>query len=810
MQSNTLRALAATVAIIGGVAILIVRSGERDTPMHSAEGVLLARASEVAAEAPEAQLVDPGVAAGAAEHAPARAAVARAEQSEDTFPCAVFGRFVDTAGMPLAGVHVELELPERELTSDALGRFRFEVRLAHARRGKPLKLVARMAGSARHVLSLTVEGEELDLGDIVLGPAGSVAGRVVDEGGAGFPGAEVLVTPLNPLGSEPRAVRPPDVLASATSEVDGRFSVTGLAGGEVRVWAGAEGLFWAYTDAVLVRAGAETGDLTLRLVPIGDDVIELVVLDPQGRPVPRAPISYRYQTAGHSGSGGATADERGRYRRVLEIAAPFDFSARDPEDRYRPAVVRDVQPGERNVVLQLGEPRNLAVRVRDLAGKLLPEFSVSVQTFEGDHTLSGQERAATEAEVASGVLVIQLPPETFELAVEAAGHQREQIGPYDPELVPVILDVALAPLPGVRGRVVDRAGAPCPGARVSLHESIGGDGTLTVNGFPCRSQRGDDITGFTDDDGRFSLTLRERGRFFLRARKDGYAADEIGPMELSPATGSQGLELVLGVGGAIEGRVIPPPDESPAGLIVGVSRGDGFGLTGATDAEGKFRFDGLMPGKWLVQRRREQIEEDYTTSSRSTSDEPQEIPWSCEVWAGRTTHFDLDLSLSARVVVEGRLALCGEPQVGWTVSLARLEPAQAVLGQEHTNSQGEFRFELSDPGRHRLQFTGMFDGGFFFVLQEIELDFGSNPWELSVPCGRIEGTVLPGMLAEGEGIQLVYSGPKDLMIAFSVRPDAHGAFACPAPAGAVSVGLPSGEKQTVQVVEGATFRVAFP
>lgn len=720
------------------------------------------------------------------------------------FVCTFAGRCVDEQGRPLAGARVRCNAGFGELFSRADtdaeidGDFALALTLPARRRGKPIELVASLAGHASRTLQPIATDGRVELGDVVLGRAGSLSGRVVDEHGAGFSGAMVAVTGVGPRIAGLLDDGPQDTWAVTTSGDDGVFRMEDVPAGDVRVWAGAEGRRWATSDDLRVRPGEELRDVELRVDPVpAEEEIGLLVVDPEDRPVPHALVGYHYRGEGQSGSGSTEADEDGRLDFVIPVRTDYDFTASDPEGKLRPGVARSVAPGTVDRVIRLGEARALTLEVRGPDGPVA-EFSGRVRSFHEDRGLSGPS-VRTEAGDVPGRAVLQLPVEPFEVTVEAEGFARTTLGRFDPEEIGETLAVVLVPLPGVTGRVLDERGAPMPGARVSLHAAVGANEALVINGFPARSQRHPEARVTSDDEGRFRLTPQEAGSFYLRAEVDGKAPRESGPFELTPDLGASGLEVVLVPGGAIEGRVLVPANDSAAGRIVGISRGDGHGVTARTDAAGRFRFEHLTPGPWLVRERREEISPGSTTSSMGATDEPVPLPWSCTVTDGATMRFDLDLTNAARAVLAGRLLFDSAPAVGWEASLRR-EPSGAEVASDRVDSQGRFRLEASEPGPYRLQVVGLWqDSPMMFVLQELDLAAGEGAWDLDLPLGRIEGTA-----SLGEGERLVYTWTRDdgLSLGCDVTPGPDGTFGLPVPAGAGRLEQPvEGESELHRPVE---------
>jgi hypothetical protein len=88
--------------------------------------------------------------------------------------------------------------------------------------------------------------------------------------------------------------------------------------------------------------------------------------------------------------------------------------------------------------------------------------------------------------------------------------------------------------------------------------------------------------------------------------------------------------------------VLLPDGRDGEGAIVAINHGDGEPRSRRADAKGYFRFDGLAPGRWQVLSRDTELDPSRHTFSGTSESTP--LVWNCEVTAGRTTVFDLDLT----------------------------------------------------------------------------------------------------------------------------------------------------------------------
>lgn len=500
-----------------------------------------------------------------------------------------------------------------------------------------LDFVATRAGCATASLGATLHlGEALHLGDVVLVPSVTLRGRVVDERGRGIAEAEVGLSAeklqdddlayIHRLGS-PSFER--GVIVAAES--DGFFALGGIAPGRWRLWAKADGTRYGWTEPFDVSGDDLQGfELVLAPMRASDQLVGRVV-DPRGAPVPKARLWIHYSLDIESGTIGRDADDEGRFDFVIWRDTVYTLVAADPEHRWVESSLEHVTPGTGELLLQLGEPKTLEVRVHDPSRTPLEGCELSVHREAPNHSPEAHVKV-----LAAGRYQLEMPGYTCHLDVRATGYRPRTLGPYAPGAVPPTLDVELVPLPVIRGRVVGNAG-PVAGAEVGLYATV--RGMLISNGFDCIVERTPRAKVVTDAQGRYVIGCDLEREFYVRAEADGFAASERGPLA-TPAN-ERVIDLELTHGGSIEGRVIYPVGESAEGAIVGISRGDGRARTGRAGPDGRYRFDGLAPGKWQVLLRTEEIRPDRSISASDDSTPDKVIEWSCEVVAGKTTTFDV-------------------------------------------------------------------------------------------------------------------------------------------------------------------------
>jgi len=251
----------------------------------------------------------------------------------------------------------------------------------------------------------------------------------------------------------------------------------------------------------------------------------------------------------------------------------------------------------------------------------------------------------------------------------------------------------------------------------------------------------------------------------LLADADGYALAELSPLEIDPAVGMDGLEVVLVRGGAVEGRVLTAAGKDPAGIIVGIDRADGHPQTQRVGPDGAFRFERLTPGRFQLARSEvEARSESWSTSWVSGpehGDEPKALPWNCVVEDGRTTRFDLDLREADPCILLADVEVNGAPATGWTAKLwlAGSHATTRDLPSGTVDAQGRLRIETDEPGEKRLTLELPAEVGGAAFDTDLDLRRGENrvPIELRVGtirghcAGANEGTLIR-FTATGQGV----------------------------------------------------------
>lgn len=742
------------------------------------------------------------------------------------------GRFVDVDGRPIAGVKITtpLALDQQVVTSDATGHFDFETETSGAIgrvsvvdmvREVDANFFAERAGFASHFgRQKLVANAMTHTGDIVLEFGGSVAGVVVDTDGR--PVADARVVVLRPdLSDDVDNLRRfgPQVFPGAPeakSGVDGTFEIAGVPTRLMRAWAAREGMRWAMSSPVEVPLHGVARDVVLKLEPLAaEDRVEGDVLAPDGTPIPEIAVTYRYSTLSMSGSSSIQADSKGHFRILVPAKVPLDLSVNDPSQRWPALSRKDVAPGTLDCRLKFNEARHIALAFVDEHGASIARAAFSANSSDGRRVLSSEP----ERELVDGQASLVLPAEAFTLEAWAAGRERVVLGPFDPTRVAARLEIRLDSLPGLRG-VVLVGDNPLSGARVSLY-AFPQDGTrIEHNGFLTRIDQNTLEETTSDAQGRFMLTVRKSASYVILCESAGHALAEITVRDVDPKHGRGDLVFHLGVGGAIEGRVIVAKGRDASGVFVGVNRFDGRARTQRVGADGKFRFDGLTPGDWEVKRALTAIDSNNTSTVWMSGVPEVKYESNCVVAEGQTTHFDLDLGAELDARLLGHVTVNGAPAVGWSVSArpGDVNVFTSPLPGGAVDARGDVVIRLPHPTKYFLEVREIVeDGTALKISQEIDVHANDNVWTLDLSCGAIEGRITAGDATRV--VTLAWNDVQGTSGSSQVNVDADGRFKIPCvPAGDVELRLRNANqedesalgKRAVVVKRGETAHVDWP
>jgi len=570
------------------------------------------------------------------------------------------------------------------------------------------------------------EGEVTRGVDFALEPGPAIVGRVTDDAGAPIAGAQVHAWPqARELGR---------ALPDTETDADGRYRLGGIDAGRYEVSARSDDhLRGKRVPVEAPPIGEVVVDLTLER----GLAIEGIVLDPAGQPVARATVATEVREVETRGSmrmvsGGskeATTGDDGRFRLGGLPAGVYDLEARlhRPRSSYAPGEARGIAAGTSGVRIALGLAGAIEGVVRD-GGTGGPVANVRVEARPdagpGDDDDDDRGRAGAVTSEDGTFRLGALAPGAY--TVVATGKDRppaEVRGVVIATGATATVEVVLEAGAEVAVRVVALPGrAPVAGARIAVDDRFA---------YSYLIEGGRDDSPATDASGRFALRGLTPGKHRIGARAEGYPP---GATEVDvPAHGRIEVEIVLPVGGAIEGRVLDAAGRPlPGAKVFAESMAIGGGKA-EVGADGRYRIGGLAAGTYFVgvQPQGEQAEADFDFSRLRT----------VNVRAGETVVVDLEEGEGPRrVAVAGLLRRRGQPAPGTKLGFLAATGGEFSRQREaETDAEGRYRVELL-PGRYFVIHGEMTLVG--------EIDVPANVAEaridIDAPPGAIHGRVVDG------------------------------------------------------------------
>lgn len=608
----------------------------------------------------------------------------------------ISGRVLDTAGRPRAGVELQLAGGSQDeilarASSDAEGRYRVELRLDPARAAARIDLVLaavdhELIGSRRDRLWLE-PGLELEGVDLVVTRPGAVAGRLVaSHDSTPVAGAKIELGRVENA-AEGLSHRPGGL--AAVTDAEGRFRLAGLPPGRL----GLHVLLGDGAEATWLPIAPESGDLVLAE---GEERAEVELRVAIGRldfrldQAPGAPVSvfrtdgsFMVQLASFPDLGTGPYRVRGLDHRVDSIyILSSGWAGRQVDFRPRPGTVVDLG------VVALERQAEAGGQVIDAAGRPVDRAIVVIRSRDGRRQSvvqsgpDGRFRCGWPRAMATTI------------TVSHRDHPRLEV---DCDLEPGDQDLILRLEPGatIRGRVTLAGRTPTAAergadgrARPLVVGVLGPDDHLPPDDDDVR--RGDRRVE-TDADGRFTIVGVGADETVVAAAYDGRVVWKDG-LDL----GAGEIELDLGRGAIVTGLVLE--DGRPqAGVDLRLSRrpqelrSDGDDLRARSDAEGRYRFEGVPAGTWYLKRQGETMLVGGELAAREVSPRDGDLVERDLVVAAATS------PLAGRILVAGRpgfaTALLVRPGLPMPVSRAAVDEA------------GRFQFGRIDEGAYYLWFT---------------------------------------------------------------------------------------------------------
>ncbi|MEM7231087.1 MAG: carboxypeptidase-like regulatory domain-containing protein [Planctomycetota bacterium] len=347
-------------------------------------------------------------------------------------------------------------------------------------------------------------------------------------------------------------------------------------------------------------------------------VISGTVLDPEGTPLAGASITLNRE----SQSWRDRLRDRGAVERV-ESGPDGRFQANVSEGTFRltaqvrghvETAVRNVEAGTADVAISMPRSKSLEVTVSDPSGR--PIAGARLAMFLGDSSWGGRgppdrvlrlirKPAARGTTDAKGKYTFSdLANPRYMVLVEGTGRVAEmKSGEIKRDESQGTLAVSLRDAGAISGQVVDAQGSPVAGALVVVAAAGGderrwgrrprneeGQATRSEPLSLWRAQAGVE----TDGTGRFVIDTVPNGTYALSVQSDAHVPHREDGLELNDRAD---LEIQLGSGTQISGRVLSSRGEPVSGASLQLRLGDSERRSATTDAEGRYSVGGIQPGK---------------------------------------------------------------------------------------------------------------------------------------------------------------------------------------------------------------------
>ncbi|NRA96844.1 MAG: carboxypeptidase regulatory-like domain-containing protein [Planctomycetes bacterium] len=452
--------------------------------------------------------------------------------------------------------------------------------------------------------------------DVVLVPGVHIAGTITNQEGNPLTGVEVTAYDLDLVSLSPGG----RVEGRATTDNQGRYEIEHLRRGTKRVVTRAHGLANGQQSPVRLGASVETLDFRLAAghhiagrVIDGDTGMGIGDVVVRAQPVGSAQIPSRGGSPARSatGAGGKSGD-------TARTAPDGTFRiAGLTRSQHVVSVVRglgevgtvNATPGGEDIELRVRLQGTIAGRVVDAAtGDPITRFSFTVSRGPRPALVSpaGTRRVADPN---GAFAALDVAPGSHHLIVDAPGYARGMAGPVETSLgervagVVVRLERAIL----VHGRVVDAGGSPIAGAGVSIVEELQMAASTTHPGIlPQRRMdvHRSGVTTFADGSylvpnvgkGRFHLTVGDPPRHIVTQTESFTLIGGEGSVEVS--------EVVLSRAATVTGTVFDEAGRPDYNAVVAAFpavrvNGDAL-LSVGTDAQGRYRLEGLRSGTWRI------------------------------------------------------------------------------------------------------------------------------------------------------------------------------------------------------------------
>jgi len=448
------------------------------------------------------------------------------------------------------------------------------------------------------------EGRATEEPSVVLGPGVGLSGRILDTGGNNVPGAIVRVS-LTPfaslLGSDA------DTLETK-SDNEGRYAFTNLAAGNYGMSVVADG--YGRIDVPNINVdGKEPAvkDLTLEIAYMIAGSVRTL----EGAPLAEVAINaYSMDSRTNQSRSQVLSDLKGEF--IIQDVPQGRYLIQAQVVGFEMAVNNlRVETGDMSVQVQMRAlPRVRGQVISAVTGQAIPNFTAQLrQPIQGS--------ASATAAVPSTRKAVSDPEGRFELGVPKGGEYRVHI--IAPDHADT-LSTQFTVTPGtdvnnlvvrciqggrVRGRVMDAAGQPVVGARVSSHHKDWSDDMFSASLGELAPWLATEASAVTDGEGRYKLSNLMPETYQILVKHPEYAGASQGDIQVSDGNETITRDIVLPLGSTVSGIVYGPNGRPLPGALVRLQGEGQFAgsvpggpYTGRADDTGRYVIQNVKQGSY--------------------------------------------------------------------------------------------------------------------------------------------------------------------------------------------------------------------
>lgn len=491
----------------------------------------------------------------------------------------------------------------------------------------------------------------------------AAAGRVIDNEGEPVGGVAIRLATWSMVDQKYLLGRE----VAGESDGDGLFRVAGALPGEATLHWEAEGFLGGSKELGSLVDGDTRRDQEIVLA--GGSAVAGVVTWPDGEAAEGASVVVMEEARPWRQAARVRTDDGGRFEATGLNGTSFevDVTARRSRGGARWRATAAVKDGEQLAIV-LGRGVKIEGRVLDDEGAAIKRFAVSASPL-------GRASEVVRVRVTDGdgsYELTGLEQGDWEVSAAAAGYAKEPSVIISIPRGDTPVDLVLPRLCSLGGLVVDRAGTPVEGARVS----VGGR------------------RGVSDAEGTFEIDELFPGEQLVEVDAEGFGQPRGPTIHLAAGEQKTDASIVLPRGARILGSIHPEHRKGTESAAYLRQPRTFAGGSAKIDAEGRFEFAGLDSGTYLVR-----------LGGEGDGDFVDEFARGLEVQVEVAEDADVEVVLgdpdAYPVIVHGQVTRGGEPAVGMLMYVYRVqEDTHMPRHIGRTDAEGRYEARLRQVGEH--------------------------------------------------------------------------------------------------------------